>query len=220
MLQAAKVPVRLKEGAAPPFPAELKASGVEGSAKVKTTVDANGIVIDVELLTATHEAFGEAALATVKEWTFFPATEDGNPVPQTVNIPLQFKLSAKDKLNLQLGKEVFVDIDELTDKVYTWADIQKWVGLRKNHSRVIPYPEEMKGSGKSEEITVRLIIGPDGWVLNPALQNVKNKEFIMPAIEHVAGVRFKIPKVNGEPVYLEQKMKFICSEDPDFGQKK
>jgi protein TonB len=218
-LQAATNPVRLKEGMAPPYPEALEEQGVEGMAKIKVVINEEGIVTEAEVASATHEPFGINARETVRQWTFFPATEDGVPVPQTVTIPLKFNLSPKDKLNAKFGRKVFVDIDELTDKVYTWADIKKWVGLRKNHTRVIPYPEEMKGSGKSEEITARLIIAPDGWVLNPALQDVQNKEFIMPAIEHIANVRFKVPKIDGEPVYLEQKVKFICSEDPDFGKK-
>jgi hypothetical protein len=124
----------------------------------------------------------------------------------------------KDKLNIELGRDVFVDIDELTDKVHVYADVKKWYGYRKGHSRVIPYPEELKGSGISEEIVTRLIIGPDGFPLNPQFENLKNKELMMPALQHVASVRFQSPKVNGEKVYLQQKVKFICSEDPEFGE--
>ena len=124
-----------------------------------------------------------------------------------------------DKLNVQLGRKVFVDIDKLTDKVCTWQDIKRWVPAKKKDAKIMPYPEELKGSGISEVVTVRLIISPKGRVLNPAIQNIKNKELIMPVIEHAAGLRFEIPKVDGVPVYLEQKMKFICSEDPKFGQK-
>ena len=138
---------------------------------------------------------------------------------QTVKIPLQFTLSAKDKLNAQLGRKVFVDIDDLTDRVYGYADVKKWYGFRKGHSKVIPYPEELKGSGISEEITTRLIISPDGYVLNPGFENLKNKELMMPALEHIANVRFQSPKLNGDKVYLQQKVKFTCSEDPDFGKK-
>jgi TonB family protein len=77
-LQAVTTQVRLKEGGTPAYPEELKASGVEGMAKVKVVIDQNGIVVEAELVEATHEAFGVAALETVKTWTFFPGTEDGN----------------------------------------------------------------------------------------------------------------------------------------------
>lgn len=217
---AASTPVQLKEGKAPVFPQELKMQGIEGMAKIKTHISEEGIVTDAEVIEATHEAFGEAAREAVLQWTFVPGTKDGVPVAQTANIPLQFTLSAKDKLNAQLGREVFVDIEELTDKVYAYADVKKWYGFRKGHSRVIPYPEELKGSGISEEITVRLVIGPDGYVYNPGFENLKNKELMMPALEHIAHVRFESPKLNGEKVYLQQKVKLTCSEDPNFGKKK
>ncbi|MEX0326397.1 MAG: TonB family protein [Puniceicoccaceae bacterium] len=219
LLQAATTPVQLKEGKAPVYPRDLKMDGIEGMAKVKTHIDESGIVTKAEVVEATHEAFGVAAREAVLQWVFTPGTKDGEPVAQTVNIPLQFALSTQDKLNAQLGREVFVDIEDLTDKVHTWAEVKKWYGFRGRHSKVIPYPEELKGSGISEEITTRLIIGPDGYVYNPRFENLKNKELMMPALEHVAGVRFQSPKLNGEKVYLEQKVKFTCSEDPDFGKK-
>ncbi|HSH09443.1 MAG TPA: TonB family protein [Oceanipulchritudo sp.] len=219
-LHAEMIPVKLKEGAAPHFPEELKDSGVEGEAKIRATIDETGVVTAAEVESATQEAFGLAALETVKTWIFEPATKDGTPVPQTVTIPLQFKLNWKDKLNAQVGRKMFVNIDDLTDKVHTYADIKKWIPIKGKVGRRVPYPEAMKGSGISEEVAVILIISPEGLPLNPALENLQNKELALPVIRHVANVRFQPPVIDGKPVYLKQKVKFICSEDPAFGQKK
>jgi TonB family protein len=218
-LQAATEPVRLKEGTPPPFPESLKLTGEGGMAKVKVLISEEGMVTEAELVSATRDAFGASALAAVRAWTFHPATEDGVPVPQTVTIPVVFNLSPEDKLNARLGREVFVDIDKLTDRVYLVKEADKWTGFRNKSSNRIPYPDELKGSGISEVVTVRLVISPQGYALNPAIENIRNKELMMPAIQHVAGVRFKVPKVGGQPAYVQQKMKFICSEDPEFGVK-
>jgi hypothetical protein len=81
------------------------------------------------------------------------------------------------------------------------------------------YPANLKGSGISEVITVRLIITPEGLVLNPVVEDLKNKELAIPAILHVANLRFQVPRIDGKPVYLNQKVKLVCSEDPEFGRK-
>ena len=80
-------PVRLKEGLTPPFPEMLKDSGEEGTAKVKVVINEEGLVTEAEIVSATHEAFGASALEAVRQWTFYPATEDGVPVSQTVTFP-------------------------------------------------------------------------------------------------------------------------------------
>lgn len=207
-------PVRLIEGAAPPYPAEMIASGENGEVKVRVTVDETGAVTDATVITASHEAFGAAAVETVKMWKFHPAEEDGQPVPQVVDIPLIFKLPLKARMNAMAGRELFVNIDELTDKVCTWKDVKKFFTPKGKNARVMAYPEELKGSGISEEVVVRVILSPDGLPLNPSIENLKNKELALPAILHVAGMRFEKPKVDGQPVYLDQKIKLICQEPP------
>ncbi|MDA1277176.1 MAG: energy transducer TonB [Verrucomicrobia bacterium] len=217
---AANTHVRLKEGSAPAYPKALKQQGIEGEAKIKATIDENGVVTAAELVSATHEPFGPAALDAVRSWSFYPAREDHRPVAETVTIPVAFILTPKERLNAVLGREMFVDITKLTDKVCTWSDVKRWFPPVGKILTWMPYPKEMKGSGISEEITVNLIVSPEGLVLNPRFENLKNSELLMPAIHHLARMRFEIPKVDGKPVYLEQKVRLQCSEDPNFLKKK
>jgi hypothetical protein len=129
--------------------------------------------------------------------------------------------SARDRINQAVGRDLFVDITTLTDKVHTYKDIKKWIPVRGGRDALrMAYPERMKGSGISEEITVKLIIAPNGIVHNPIIENLKNKELAIPAILHAAKLRFEAPKVGGKAVFAEQKIKLICSEDPQFGAKK
>lgn len=229
-LHAAKTNPQFLDGKQPVYPEQLKQKGEAGEAKILTHIDATGDVTEASVKSATHEAFGAAALEAVKTWRFKPATgEDGQPVAMKVVIPFPFKytppaeakqvLSAKEQFNAEMGRAVFVEIKTLTDKVCTWAELQRWIPLRKNQTNRIPYPEELKGSGLSEEIQLQVIISPEGHVLNPKILGIKNQQFLLPALRHVAKVRFETPKVDGKPVYAEQKIKLICSEDPNFGKK-
>lgn len=218
-LHAAFTPVKLLQGVQPTYPEELKLYGEDGEAKIRATIDESGSVAEAAIVEATHPAFGAAALEAVKDWRFRPAEEDGKPVPQTVVIPIIFKLSFKDRINALAGYEVFVEIGELTDKVHTWKDVKKYFPLRTNHSRVIPYPEALAGSGINEEFSVQCVISPDGLILNPSILNLRNKELAVPALEHLVTLRFQRPKLGGKPIYLQQKIKLLASEDPGFGRK-
>lgn len=82
--------------AVPVFPADLKAQGVAGSAKVSCTIDDHGNVVDVKVLEATHPSFGESLAAAAKQWKFEPAVKDHQYVQATAVIPYTFKLAANE----------------------------------------------------------------------------------------------------------------------------
>ncbi|NDV62602.1 TonB family protein [Puniceicoccales bacterium CK1056] len=207
--------LRLLDGNQPTYPEELRFSGEDGVVKIRATIDTEGDVSESSIVSATHDAFGEAALEAVKGWKFSPAMKDGKAVSQTVVIPVLFKLSIKDRVNALAGRDVFVDIDSMTDKIYEWSDVKKYFSLQGKLGKEIPYPEELKGSGISEEIVIFCILSPDGYALNPEIINIKNKELALPAIMHLSQLRFSRPKLNGKPIYLKQKVKLLCSEDAD-----
>lgn len=218
-LHAAKTNPQVIEGKAPAYPEELKKQGTMGEAKIRARIDEKGAVVEATVHSATHEAFGTAALSAVQAWRFRPAEENGVPVATTVTIPLQFKLSLKEQINAEAGREVFIDPNRITEKIHTWADVKKWFPLRGKDANRIPYPEELKGSGISEEITIVCIISPEGQALNPVIENLQNKQLALPAIRHLALARFQPPQLDGQRIYLQQKIKLFCSEDPEFGKK-
>jgi TonB family protein len=80
--------------AVPVFPADLKAQGVGGSAKVSCTIDDHGNVVDVKVVEATHPSFGESLAAAAKQWKFEPAVKDHQYVQATAVIPYTFKVAA------------------------------------------------------------------------------------------------------------------------------
>lgn len=218
-LQAAKTTPQLIEGQQPAYPDALKKKGTTGEAKILTQIDETGAVTQASVKSATHEEFGTAALAAVKTWRFKPAEQDGKPVATTVTIPLQFKLTMKELINAEMGREVFVNPAQLPEKVRTWAEVKKWFELKGKNANRIPYPEELKGSGVSEAIEVKCIITPEGQVLNPTIVAIKNEQLILPVIRHIAKARFQQPLLDGQPVYVQQKVRLLCSEDPNFAPK-
>jgi protein TonB len=77
----------------PPFPAELRAQGLEADVVVMVSLDETGKVTSVQIITpSAYPAFNEAALAAAKAEEFEPALRDGVPVPYTLSYKYRFRI--------------------------------------------------------------------------------------------------------------------------------
>jgi TonB family protein len=77
------------------YPPLLRAAGVEGQAVIDLLVDEQGIPRDVKVVHATHESFGEAGVAVVREARFNPARVGSTAVAKRIQIPIGFSLSSR-----------------------------------------------------------------------------------------------------------------------------
>lgn len=86
----ADAPPRPFVGPAPDYPKALKKSRVKGEAMLTIHLTRQGVVTDPKVDSATDPAFGEAALAAVRQWRFLPKIEAGRPVETDVRMPFAF----------------------------------------------------------------------------------------------------------------------------------
>jgi TonB family protein len=77
-------------GPGPEYPAKLAKAGIRGTASVRFRIGINGAVLDPEVANASDPAFGEAALAAVRQWRFLPGIKDGRPVETEAELPFEF----------------------------------------------------------------------------------------------------------------------------------
>ncbi len=77
----------------PVYPADAK--GLEGTALLEFTIDADGFVRDPKLLqTEGSDSFGDPALAAIQSWRYAPRFVDGAPVATPgVKVQMTFKLA-------------------------------------------------------------------------------------------------------------------------------
>lgn len=75
----------------PIYPADLAAKGEPGSAIIEVTVGADGEVKYVTVLRSTAQAFGDAAVAAVKQWHFTAAQKGGGPVSSRWRMAIVFQ---------------------------------------------------------------------------------------------------------------------------------
>jgi TonB family protein len=83
-------PPRQLAGPPPLYPESLLKARVAGSATVAFEVTATGVVVDPKVTDASDPAFGEAAIAAIREWRFVPKVKGGQPVSAKVAMPFTF----------------------------------------------------------------------------------------------------------------------------------
>jgi TonB family protein len=92
-------PLQLLSGNELSYPAEARRQGIEGTVSVRYDVDAEGVVQNAQVVTATPpDLFDSAALKTVQGWRFRPRMQDGQPVAvRGLVSDISFRLSGADK---------------------------------------------------------------------------------------------------------------------------
>ena len=66
---------------------------IEGSVKVRFTIDSDGKVVESSVVQSTPErVFDRAALAAVKRWRFEPLATDGEAAQATIETTVLFKM--------------------------------------------------------------------------------------------------------------------------------
>ena len=89
--------VRDPRSAAPAYPPDMEARGVEGLVKVRFVVDSTGLVdvSTIKILQTTNESFARAVRAAMPEMRFRPAMIGSHPVRQMSEQDFAFKVVAK-----------------------------------------------------------------------------------------------------------------------------
>jgi periplasmic protein TonB len=77
----------------PSYTEAARSAGVEGKVRVEVTVDENGKVVDVRILSALGHGLDEAALAAARAASFQPAMRCGRASRATFTIAMRFSAS-------------------------------------------------------------------------------------------------------------------------------
>lgn len=183
----------------PKHPIGLYEKAIEGRATVIVTVDILGNVKNPEIKGATHKEFGIAATVAASEWVFEPATKNGVPIEIRVSLPFEFKVAKEHKLNVQVGRDVFVQLAEpvLSSSDLNQEPLPSYVPPFSNF-----YPEELRGSGKSASMSLEFVISPNGEILNPRVLSSSSEGFEQAALLAASHMTYRPIEVDGKPVYV------------------
>ena len=84
-------PVKVHD-VAPEYTELARAARLQGVVILRTAIDQEGNVADVDVLKGLEMGLTEAAVDAVKQWKFEPATIDGDPIPVSYNVTVNFRL--------------------------------------------------------------------------------------------------------------------------------
>ena len=77
----------------PTYPAAALRSREEGTVLLRVEVDAQGAPTSVEVESSSRSRdLDRAARDAVRQWSFSPAVENGQPVASTVTVPVDFRV--------------------------------------------------------------------------------------------------------------------------------
>lgn len=79
---------------APRYPVAAMRAGESGTVMVRVEVGADGVPVGIGIEQSSHSReLDRAAMEAVRQWRFNPAQQDGQPVPSTLVIPIDFNLN-------------------------------------------------------------------------------------------------------------------------------
>lgn len=79
----------------PAYPVMAKRRGHQGEILLNVLVNSKGVVSEIKIKHSSgHSSLDTAALETVKNWVFTPASEGGRPIDMWVDVPIEFRLNS------------------------------------------------------------------------------------------------------------------------------
>jgi len=195
----------------PRHPPEMINQLTNGSALIECAVAADGTIASLKVVSATTPSFGQAALDALQQWTFEPGRRDGQPVPVTLRIPIEFILGNNQVVEHVLNRRVY---EELPDQVIAAQELPAWP--RPKQFLLPHYPNSLRGTGKYGKAVVSIVINKEGKVMNPRVVKATYPEFVLPALVAAAQLEFP-PQVmaNGERIYAKMDIQFDFESPKD-----
>ncbi|MCB1560085.1 MAG: TonB family protein, partial [Xanthomonadales bacterium] len=138
---------RYRERVDPIYPESALGDMIEGTTVLGVMVKADGTVDRTEVSRSSgSEDLDTAAQAAVAQWTFYPATTGGKPVPAWVGVPVRFSL----------GGAYYPGVNNMLEAV----DVGPRTGVAVlGEAPVYPKSEAGKNGGR---VMLRVTVQPDG----------------------------------------------------------
>jgi TonB family protein len=195
------------------YPAEARNRNIQGTVEYKFTVEADGKVTSVEIVSGIGSGCDEEVLrvaALMPAWK--PATKGGKPVKSTMVLPVKFTLSN--------GTNESDDVFTVVEKSPSFPGGDD---ARAAHfGKVMTYPESARKDKVEGTVYVTFIVEKDGSLSNVRILRGVRKDLDEVALRVINSMPLWEPGTQrGEPVRVQFNMpiKFKLSEEKSEVQK-
>lgn len=180
----------------PEYSEEARKKSVQGRCVLKLVVDQQGIPRDIKVIRSVGYGLDEKAVEAVQKWRFKPATLNGHPVSVQINVEVTFNLYKQAAEN---GPPATASPGP--DIIYT---VGGGVTAPKAIKAVDPeYSEEARRKHIAGNVTLMLVVEPDGTVSNIRVIQALGYGLDEKAIEAVHKWRFEPGTKDGKPVRVQ-----------------
>jgi TonB family protein len=206
------VPPKVITRTQPEYPFAMRRYGLRGQVTLGFEVDLKGKVQNVVIVSSDNPAFEEPALKAVRQWTFQPATRDGEPVVQKMRVPITFQL-----LGALDGGETAFQVSARGDQSKLPPEM-RFDTPPKFHGVLIPvYPYELRRDRIHGKAKVTALINQEGRVAAVKVQEADHPEFGLALATAMEGFTFDPALKDGRPVpnLLSFEQNFSEGDLPD-----
>ncbi len=195
----------------PNFPLVLKGTRIyEGAAKVVFIAGKDGEKRDFVVVAATHPAYSDEAIRSIKKWEISPAILNGQPVDSRFVVNVRFKQEGIIIINNPIGATGDIWHNQLNDFYYRVTEINELDEPLKTITTVMPhFPEDMKLYEISGQALIEFFIDPEGNVLAPGILSSSNEQCAYSAIGAIVEWKFEPPRKKIKPVYVRARQPFF-----------
>jgi TonB family protein len=199
-------PGRLVYKVDPQYPKEARKQNLQGTVVLQVTVEKNGNVTDIAILSGDL-ILADSAVDAVSTWKFEPYTQSGSPVQASQKASFNFVLGEKiGKLDTQLppptsatSRSTVAESELPSDgKVYRVGP-----GITPPRAIYAPSPEYSEAARKIKfqgTCVLSLIVGPDGQARDIKVIRALGKGLDAKAVEAVSEWKFQPAMRDGEAV--------------------
>ena len=196
------IPGRLVYTANPKYPKQAKKEQLEGNVVVEATIERNGNVGDLAIVSG-DVVLADAAVDAIRSWRFEPYTKSGQPVQVHQKLAFNFTRSEKfGELDPHLPPPTLVKSLDPTQKVEERVFV---IGHGVTPPRAIyapdpPYDEDARKAKYQGTSVLSLIIGSDGRPHNIRVIRAVGEGLDAKAVETVSNWKFQPGTKDGVPV--------------------
>ncbi len=191
---------QIRSWVAPVYPQEAAARKLDGWVRVRFIVDANGSVTEARALRSTDKVFEAAAIASVRQWRFDPAEDDGRKVAKCVDVVVPF--SRNDH-----GAKASTYPPAKVTQTLAYPPVTKTVRVKDGDPE---YPDSLLSRHLPGEVDVEFTVDPEGREQGLRILWATHADFIIPALAAVRGWTFQ-PARQGDlavPATMQSALEF------------
>ncbi|PTX91255.1 TonB family protein [Opitutus sp. ER46] len=182
-------------------PATFADTSVEkANAVIRVVVDASGAITSARVLKASVPAFGEAALAAAKQWTYTPGVDNGQYAAMCLDVPFEHVRGKNPKPGLLPPSNL-------------QPELVKRTAAKLEDGPLGEYPKALVGRGLPGTVIFGCIVTPEGKPQGLRVLRASHADFILPALESSAKWTFS-PARQGDVTPATELVGDVAYIDP------